>query len=138
LIAFRFVADEHLAERGVELLDVLDEVIAVLEVELRLAALLGGARPFAKTVRRRVAKDGGAELLIDEDAGFILGDPGCDGVLEAVVEITCLAAAICASAPGSAALHPNILVSNDPDGRRQDVQVPIESDRHRTTSRSPR
>ena len=47
------------------------EVLAVLEVELVLAALLGRAgRDVA--VLRRVAEDLGAELLVHEDAGLLL------------------------------------------------------------------
>src|SRR6266478_10088137 len=44
LIAFRVVANENLAEGRVEHFDVPGEIFAVLEVELRLAALLGRDR----------------------------------------------------------------------------------------------
>ena len=49
------------------------EVFAVLEIELVLAALLGGARRDI-AVLCGVAQDGGAELLVDQDAGFLLGN----------------------------------------------------------------
>ena len=42
IVAFRVVADEHLAKGGLHGLDVLAEVFAVFEVELVLAALFRG------------------------------------------------------------------------------------------------
>src|SRR5439155_10907211 len=67
------VTDEHLAEGRAELLDVADKLVAVLEIELLLPALLdrgGGEIPLA----RGVAQDRGAELLVDEDTGTLLRD----------------------------------------------------------------
>src|SRR2546425_975059 len=64
-VALRVVAHEDLAEGGPERLDVARVVVAVLEVEFVLAALLrrrGGEKP----PRPRVAEDRGAELLVDE------------------------------------------------------------------------
>ncbi len=61
------------------------ELLAVLEVELILPALLGRAgRDVA--VLRRVAEDVGAELLVHQDAGLRLGDALGKGLLEAVVD----------------------------------------------------
>src|SRR5262245_27731284 len=77
-ITFRVVAHEDLAEGGMEQLDVAREVVAVFEIELRLTALLGGAGGGV-SLRRRVAEDGGAELLVDQDAGLLLGYAGGDG-----------------------------------------------------------
>ena len=61
------------------------EVFAVLEVELILAALLGRARSDV-AVLGRVAEDLGAELLVHQDAGFMLGNAAGQGLLEAVVD----------------------------------------------------
>src|SRR5439155_10352743 len=61
------------------------EVLAVLEVELLLPALLGGTGERV-AVGRRVAEDGSTELLVHEDAGLVLGDASGDGGPEAVVD----------------------------------------------------
>ena len=68
-----------------ERLDVFGEVLAVFEIELVLAALLGGARGGI-TVRGGIAQNGGAELFVHQDAGLLLGHAGRDGGLEAVVD----------------------------------------------------
>jgi hypothetical protein len=84
LLALRVVAHQHLAEGRLEHLDVLAELLAVLEVELVLAALLGRAsREIA--LLGRVAQDRGAELLVHEDAGLLLVDAAGQRGLEAVV-----------------------------------------------------
>ena len=84
-VAFRVVAHQHLAEGRIERLDVLGEILAVLEVELVLAALLGGAgRGVA--VLGGVGENGGAELLVHQDAGLFLRHAARDGGLEAVVD----------------------------------------------------
>src|SRR6185436_6172096 len=67
-VALRVVAHEDLAEGRRELLDVTRERVAVLEVELVLAALLR-RRGGEKATLPRVSEDRGAELLVDEDAG---------------------------------------------------------------------
>ena len=84
-VALRVVAHEDLAEGGQELLDVAREVVAVLEVELVLTALLrrGGGE---EATRPRVAEDRGAELLVDEDARARLRHATRDGGKEAVVD----------------------------------------------------
>src|SRR5262249_7727620 len=85
LVALGVVAPQKLAERRSEGLDALGEVLAVLEIELLLPALFGRAGGYVAP-RRRVAKDGSTELLIDQDAGFPLGDSGRNSSLEAVVD----------------------------------------------------
>src|SRR5882672_3078673 len=85
LIALRVVADQHLAESGIEGLDVFVEVFAVFELELLLAALLDRVCELV-TARGRVAKDGGAELLVHQDARLLLWRAGFDRGLEAVVD----------------------------------------------------
>ena len=85
LFALRIVADQHLAEAEVERLNVLEEVFAVLEVELFLAALLGGAGGRV-AVLGGVGEDGGAELLVHEDAGLGLRYAVRDGLFEGVVD----------------------------------------------------
>src|SRR3954452_7609830 len=66
-VAVRVEADEHLAEVGVEGLDVRTEVVVVLEVELVLARLLGRHRGL-QAVLLGLRDDLGAELLVDEHA----------------------------------------------------------------------
>ena len=77
-VALRVVAHEDLAEGGGERLDVARVVVAVLEVELVLAALLR-RRSGEKTPRPRVAEDRGTELLVDEDAGMRFRHAASDG-----------------------------------------------------------
>src|SRR4029453_18457615 len=60
-------------------------VVAVLEVELVLAALFRGGRG-EKATRLGVAEDGGAELLGDEGAGLCLRPAVGDGREEALVD----------------------------------------------------
>src|SRR5690606_26205011 len=67
-VALGVVADEHLREVRVELLDVLAEGLAVLEVELVLAALLDRHREL-QAAGLRILGDRAAELLVDEAAG---------------------------------------------------------------------
>src|SRR5262249_47948223 len=85
LVALGVVAHQNLAERRSEGLDVLGEVLAVLEIELLLPALFGRAGGYVPP-RRRVLKYGSTELLIDQDAGFLLGDSGRNNGLEAIVD----------------------------------------------------
>ena len=74
-VALRVVADEHLREVGVELLDVGAEVLAVLEVELVLAGLLDRHRE-QQAVLLGLLGDAlrGAELLVDQAAGRVRVD----------------------------------------------------------------
>ena len=64
-VAVGVVAHEHLGEVRVERLDVLGEVLAELEVELRLAGALDRHREREPVAARR-AGDVGAELLVDQ------------------------------------------------------------------------
>src|SRR5207245_7043334 len=126
--------NENLAEGRLEHFDVPGEVIAVLEVELRLAALLGRAR-CGVPLRRRIAKDGGAELLVHEDAGFLLGDAGYDGALEAVVDHLLGGRDLRRLLGGQRSLPPDHLgLERPPLVEWQDVQVSIASEPPRTTS----
>ncbi len=84
LVPFRVVAHQHFAKGRVELFDVPAELLAVLEVELVLAALLrgtGGNEPLLVSV----VQNGRTKLLVHEDAGVILRYSVRDGGLEAVV-----------------------------------------------------
>jgi hypothetical protein len=67
-VALGVQAHEHLREVGVEALDVLAEGVAVLEVELVLAALLDRHRELEALLLRPLG-DPVAELLVDEHAG---------------------------------------------------------------------
>src|SRR5262249_30146814 len=84
-IAFRVVAYQYFTESGLERLDVLGEVLPVLEVEFVLAALLGRAGGGV-AVRRRVVKNGGTELLVDEDPRLLLGNAGLECSLKTIVD----------------------------------------------------
>src|SRR3954451_9887820 len=66
-LAVRVEADEHLAEVGVEGLDVRAEVVVVLEVELVLTGLLGRHRGLQAGLLG-LRDDLRAELLVDEHA----------------------------------------------------------------------
>jgi hypothetical protein len=64
-VALWVVAHEDLTERRVERLDVLRKVLAIFEIELVLATLLGGGSGDVPALRG-IPQNGGAELLIDE------------------------------------------------------------------------
>ena len=81
-VAVGVVADEHLREVRVELLDLLGELVPVLEVELHLARLLDRHRELVAT-RLRLARDSRAVLLVDEDARGRLRRAELDRPLEA-------------------------------------------------------
>ena len=61
------------------------EILAILEVELVLAALLGRTGGD-DTLGRRIAQDRGAELLVDQDAGLVLGHAAGQRRAEAVID----------------------------------------------------
>src|SRR5205823_4446964 len=82
-VAFGVVADEHLCEVRVELLDLLAERVAVLEVELLLPRLLARHRELVAAALR-LARDLGAVLAVDEDAAGVLRSAFFDGALEAL------------------------------------------------------
>ena len=112
-VAVGVVADEDLREVGVERSDVVAEVVAVLEVELVLAALLDRHREI-EAVRLRLAGDVAAELLVDEHAagGRVGARPAAFTMPS---KIRCFASAIFAvcSGVGSPSM-PNIFFWNDP------------------------
>ena len=84
-VTFRIVAYEHLAEGGRERGDMLGEVLAELEVELVLPALLHRYARDA-SARARVAQYGGAELLVNEDPRLFARHAAGYGRREAVVD----------------------------------------------------
>ena len=65
--------------------DVRGKLVAILEIELLLAALLGGTRGV-ESVRRGIAQDGSPELLIDQNAGVLFRYAPRNGRLEPVVD----------------------------------------------------
>ena len=84
-VAFRVVANQHFAEGWPEGLDMPGEIFAVFEIEFVLPALLDAAGGRV-VVCRRVAEDGGAELLVGQDARFLLRHAVPDRGLEAIVD----------------------------------------------------
>src|SRR6185369_6015016 len=73
------------AEGRVEGLDMAREILAILEVELLLSALLrraGGDDALGSGI----AEDGGAELLVHQDAGLLLGRASGERRQQAVVD----------------------------------------------------
>jgi hypothetical protein len=85
IVETRPVDPEWFGEGRVELLDVPAEVLAVLEVELVLAALLRGTRDDVPR-RGRVAEDRRAELLVHEDSRSRLRHAPGDRRLEALID----------------------------------------------------
>ena len=85
LIARRVVTNQYLAKGRCERVDVMREILPVLEVELVLAALLGG-RTGDDTAVSCAAQDVGTEALIDEDAGFLRRYAARDREHETVVD----------------------------------------------------
>src|SRR4051812_12531740 len=126
LIALRVVPDEHLREVRVVLLDLLAECIAVLEVELVLTRLLDRHRELV-AARLRLARDAGAVLAVDEDAGELLRRAELDRALEAFPD-QCLRAR-------DVLLVPHHLLERPAMVEREDVEtvvVPqfVQSDAH--------
>src|SRR5581483_5956251 len=80
-IALGVVTDEHLGEVGIELLDLLAELLAVLEVELVLARLLDGHRELVAP-RLRFARDARAVLPVYEHPRVLLRRTELHRVLE--------------------------------------------------------
>ena len=83
LVALGVVADEHLGEVGVELLDLLAERVAVLEVEFVLSGLLDRHRELVAACLR-LARDVRPVLRVDEDAGELLRRALLDRALESL------------------------------------------------------
>src|SRR4029450_323551 len=84
LMRLRVIAHQHLAEGRMKSFDMFGKVLAVLEVEFVLTALLSGASNGV-AVLLCLTKDGGAELLVDQDASLLLWYTGLDRGAEAVV-----------------------------------------------------
>src|SRR5262249_51222944 len=61
------------------------EILAIFELEFFLAALLCRAGSD-DALGLGIAQDSGAELLIDQDAGLVLGDAGRKCRLESVID----------------------------------------------------
>jgi hypothetical protein len=61
------------------------EILAILEIELVLSALLGRAGGD-DTPRNRIAQDRGAELLVHQDAGLLLRHASAERRAEAIVD----------------------------------------------------
>ena len=78
-VALRVIPHQHLAERGIEGLDVLGEAVAVFEIELILPALLSGTSAEISS-GRRVAQNRGPELLIHQDSCLIFGHARVNGL----------------------------------------------------------
>src|SRR5579862_3549484 len=83
LVALGVVADEHLREVRVELLDLVAEGLAVLELKLVLPGLLDRHRELV-AARLRRARDVRAVLRVDEDAGVLLRRALLDRTLESL------------------------------------------------------
>ena len=77
--------------------------------------LFSAGQAVVKPLRRGVAQDGGAELLVDQDAGLRLGHAGGDRGLEAVVDHLLGRGDLARSARRRARrVQPNIFVWNEP------------------------
>jgi hypothetical protein len=129
-VAVRVVADEHLGEVRVELLDVVAEGIAVLEVELLLAGLLDRHREH-EALLVRALRDVGAELLVDEHAGCRRIDPALDGELHPLEDQTLGVGDRLGLLVGGISLDPEHLLLERPavvEG--QDVELPVVSESH--------
>src|SRR5215467_549039 len=66
-------------------LDMFGEILAVFEVELLLPTLFSGAC-CRKPLLLGIAEDGGAELLVNQNTGFLLGHSSGQGSLEGVID----------------------------------------------------
>jgi hypothetical protein len=84
-VASRVIADQHLAEGRAEGLDMAREILAIFEVELVLSALLRRGRGD-DTLGSCIAQNGGAELLVHQNAGLFLGHASGERRLEAIVD----------------------------------------------------
>src|SRR4029077_18295413 len=65
--------------------DMQREILAIFEIEFVLPTLLNAAGGRV-VVRRRIAEDRGAELLVGQDSGLLLRHAVLDRGLEAVVD----------------------------------------------------
>src|SRR6266496_4190639 len=84
-ITFRVIAHQHFAESWLEGLDVSGEILAVLEIEFFLAALLSRASSCV-AIRPGIAKNRTAKLLINQNSGLLLRHSGLECRLETVID----------------------------------------------------
>ena len=129
-VAVGVVADEHLGEVGVELLDVGGEVVAVLEVELVLAGLLDRHRQL-EAVLARLLGDVRAELLVDEHAGGARLRALVDGFEHALEDQVLGVGDLLRLLGSRVALDPeHLLLERPPMVEREDVQLAVVSESH--------
>jgi hypothetical protein len=84
-VAVGVVADQDLGEMGVEALDVVAELVAVLEVELVLAGLLDRHGQL-EAAALRLLRDAAAELLVDQGPRDARVGAGVGGLEQALVD----------------------------------------------------
>src|SRR3954451_17494402 len=135
-VAVGVVADEHLGEVGVELLDVRAEVLAVLEVELVLPALLDRHRELEPVVLGGLGNPGGlAELLVDECAGHGRVGPALQRGFEALVDEMLAVRDRLRLLGRGVSLDPEPLLLERPAVvERQDVQLAVVAQSHRSVA----
>ena len=128
-VAVRVVTDQHLGELGVELLDMLAELVPVFEVELVLPALLDRHREHV-AFAPRLSSDVGAELLVDQEADVLPGRAVGHGLLEPLEDdllgVRDPATLLRVRGTGD---PQHLLLEGAPVVERQDVQVLFVSER---------
>src|SRR5262249_27528984 len=124
------VADEHLGEVEVELLDVRGEILAVLEVELILTRFLDRHRQL-EAMLASLLGDPAAELLVDQHPGGAGLGPAPDGP-EHPLEDQVLGVGDPLGLLGRGiALHPEHLLLERPAMvEREDVELAVVSESH--------
>jgi hypothetical protein len=85
LVVFRIVANQHLDESRRKGLDMISPSIAVFEEELLLPALFG-RRASYEALRAGIAKNLGAELLVDQDTRRLPRRPLAQRQLESFID----------------------------------------------------
>ena len=134
-VAVRVVTDEHLGGEQVVLLDVGGEVVAVLEVELVLAGLLGRHRQREALLGRQLG-DVGAELLVDQHAGRGGVEAALDGLLHALVDQLLGVGDRLGLLGRRVALDPeHLLLERPPVVEGQDVELAVVTEGHRSLPR---
>jgi hypothetical protein len=81
----RVVADENLGEGGLELFDMLREILTVFEIKFHLAAFLRRTR-CCVTARPSIDENVATELLIDKNDGATFGNTGTNRESEGLVD----------------------------------------------------
>src|SRR5581483_1849512 len=124
------VADEHLREGRIELLDVRAEVLPVLEVELILPTLLDRHRE-RHPVRLGLARDVGSELLVDESPGRFTRHALVERVQQSLEDHRLGVGDACRLLGGGLTGHPEELLLERPTViERQDVERLVVSEIH--------